>query len=396
MKILISITNLEVGGAQLFALNFANYLSERHDVYIYDHRPEDRITEFVSTRLNKKIKLVSFSHNIYSLKVIWKINKLIKKVFNKFSFRDFIHEKHFSIFLKKKQFDIIHSHLAYSDFIVAKHVPANFPFIITVHGCYDQDVAVLNDEYVINARKNIKLILKKVKAIVYLTEKSKYPFLDLQSPTSQVIFKKIDNALFKNHNDYLERKDGIDQSFFVFGMVARGIKEKGWEEALIAFNEAEEILLKKSIKSKFIAVGGGTFLDDLKEQYHQFKNIIFVGEVPDALVDIQFFDVGILPSYRECFPNVIMEYIELNKPVIASSVGDIPYMLGIENNPVGILIKNDSNGHPNLKELRDAMVEMAVNNSKFTLFQNNCLEQKKIFSVERCIHEYELIYNRIK
>ena len=79
MKILISITNLEVGGAQLFAINYANYLSEKHEVYIYEHRPEDRVKDFIQEHLNKRIKLISFSQSHFILKVIWKLNKLIKK-----------------------------------------------------------------------------------------------------------------------------------------------------------------------------------------------------------------------------------------------------------------------------------------------------------------------------
>lgn len=401
MRILISITNLEVGGAQLFALNYANYLSEKHEIYIYEHRPEDRVKGFILAHLNNKIKLVSFCQSNIVLKVIWKLNKLIKKIAPKFHFRDFLHEKHFRFFLKRHEFDIIHSHLTYSDYTVAKCVPDNSPFVITVHGCYDMDSAVALDSYVIEARKNIDFILRKVKAVVYLTEKSKVPFIEKLPLNSPIIFKKIGNALFKSQDENKANKLAPlyilkDANSFIFGMVARGIREKGWGEAFSAFEEAEKILFKNNIKAQFVAVGGGDYLKTLKEKYSQNKSIIFVGEVPNALDYIAKFDVGILPSYRECFPNVIMEYIELDKPVIATRVGDIPYMVGEDNIAAGILINLDKNSLPNKEELKFAMLTMITDKVSFNHFKSNCLVQKRKFSIEQCINSHEKLYAKLK
>ena len=55
MNILISITNLETGGAQMFALHLASALAENHTVYLYDQRPKDRNDEFVKNNVSKKV-----------------------------------------------------------------------------------------------------------------------------------------------------------------------------------------------------------------------------------------------------------------------------------------------------------------------------------------------------
>ena len=54
----------------------------------------------------------------------------------------------------------------------------------------------------------------------------------------------------------------IKENDFTFGMVARGIKEKGWKECILAFLKLVE--KKNNLETNLILVGGGNYLEELK------------------------------------------------------------------------------------------------------------------------------------
>jgi glycosyltransferase involved in cell wall biosynthesis len=69
--------------------------------------------------------------------------------------------------------------------------------------------------------------------------------------------------------------------------------------------------------------------------------IRFIGEVPNdqALGWIKAADILVLPTYTEGFPNVLLEAMAAEKPVIATPVGAIPEILDFDtNNPCGLKI----------------------------------------------------------
>lgn len=72
--------------------------------------------------------------------------------------------------------------------------------------------------------------------------------------------------------------------------------------------------------------------------------INFVGEVTHDDVIREFFqaDMFVFPSYTEGFPNVIMEAMACECPIVSSDVGAIPEMLDIDGDPCGVCFKPQS------------------------------------------------------
>lgn len=407
MKILFSITNLEIGGAQKFVLNLAASFAKNNVVYIFDHRPEDRNHTLAKEYQSKNVKIISFTSNPLLLKVIWKINKTLKQLGFKINFRDWLNIKYYKYIINSVGFDIIHSHLALSDITVCSHLPAKkTPILITMHGDYDKDPSMIEDPYVINAVSNISKLMNTVDAIIYLTQKSITPFEKIKTNGNKnVIFKKINNALFYNqsvidynsieHINILKNRYNITPNSFIYGMVARGIKQKGWEEAIVAFLEVSKQLKNRNIDPKFIAIGGGELLDKLKKQYSNEKSIHFIGEVSDPMNYIPLFNVGLLPSYRECYPNVIMEYIWGGKPVIATKTGDIAQMILSSKGSCGILVNSNPEGSPKVEELITAMLDMALNNELYLSKVKLSEKTKENFSVSTCIDNHLSLYKNL-
>ena len=188
-------------------------------------------------------------------------------------------------------------------------------------------------------------------------------------------------------------------------MVARGVPEKGWQPLLTAYEKlrCDEALATRAVH--VVLIGSSPFLDDLKQQYHQDKNIHFLGYVANPIDCMAAIDVGVLPSsLKESLPNSITEYLFAGLPAISTDVGEVRNMLRPEldvNTPVesmaekaGILIdfpaaKQAADAEQLYEALRRYMLEPALLERHRELAH---LAFRK-FSMSRCVAAYEELYN---
>lgn len=404
MNILISITNLETGGAQMFVLHLASALAEKHTVYLYDQRPEDRNCLFVKKNVSKKVNIISYASNPLLLKIIWKIKKTIHQLGFNFNLRDWINATHLKYAIKKYRIDVVHSHLALSDYTVCRILKeVKLPVVITLHGDLDAE----DQNNILYYSSNIPFIMNRVNAIVYLTHKSIAPFMKYIENT-KIDFQNIPNGYnlkseFSDNNDkeskhFSKEKFGILDGDFVFGMIARGIKEKGWEEAILSYAAIKELLWSvHHIKTHLILAGDGDFLMYLKNKYSNIPNIHFTGNISSPLKMIKLFDTGLLPtySYSERFPISIIEYLLLNKPVIATRVGEIPTMITGAKGKAGILINLDENGICKVDELKAAMIKLATDKDFHGEKKKICASVIDKFDIRECADRHISLYESI-
>lgn len=119
-----------------------------------------------------------------------------------------------------------------------------------------------------------------------------------------------------------KRKElGIDQEDFVFIFVGRIVKDKGINELVDAFNNLSQN--KKNVKLLLV----GPLEEDLdplkiltKEKIKINKHIISVGYQEDVRLFFAVSDVLVFPSYREGFPNVVMQAGAMNLPSIVTNI----------------------------------------------------------------------------
>jgi glycosyltransferase involved in cell wall biosynthesis len=153
----------------------------------------------------------------------------------------------------------------------------------------------------------------------------------------------------------IRQKHGIAETDFVFSFVGRLVKDKGLVELVVAFQ-------KLNLPSRLLLVGPfEDHLDPLPDEVMTFlKNdsrVILAGFQKDVRPWMMAADGFVFPSYREGFPNVVMQAACLELPVIVSDI-----------NGCNELIVRDETGWvvpaKNAVQLLLAMKEMSADKEK--------------------------------
>ena len=142
------------------------------------------------------------------------------------------------------------------------------------------------------------------------------------------------NLFSEEQKKKLKIKLGIYKEDFVFIFVGRIVGDKGINELIAAFDK----LSKEKENIKLLMVGG--LEDDLdplkvgtKKTIKRNKRIIFTGFQKDVRLYFAISDTLVFPSYREGFPNVVMQAGAMNLPSIVTNI-----------NGCNEIIKNNING----------------------------------------------------
>jgi len=180
--------------------------------------------------------------------------------------------------------------------------------------------------------KIIKWIMNRIDTIMAVTEKSKIDLMTAEVPEDRikVYTQWVNQELFKPRDKTeCRRKLRLDGEFFAL-FVGRLIEKKGAKVLLEVAENLPEI--------KFVFVGDGPTLGDLKIAENQLRNIYVVGRKNQQETALYYgaADVIVIPSqYEEPFGRVVLESLSSGRPVIAANKGSLPEIVTSE---VGILV----------------------------------------------------------
>lgn len=360
-NLLFIIPDFEMGGGQTLVIRLANYFSKFHNVYLYNARPwqvEERIVKMISER----VTILESNGDPEQLKR----------------------------YIKQYKIDTINDHIWWADKMAYKAAKdLDTKIVLSMHGCYE---ALLQhpdwDEEFTNLAPKI---LNRANEIIYATNKNKKIFetVPVLEKTHLIHYGyELESIPTKNRASI-----GIDEDSFVFGLVARGIKEKGFGEAAQGF----KVLLEKTNKKMdLVLIGNGTFIDGLKELYKDDKHIHFVDNLnrPSEWIGwVKTFDCALLPTYfvSESLPNSVIEYLAYNKPVISTDIGDIKHMINYEGKSAGILL-DLHDGTVDAKELSEAMLVMVNDEEKYLMYKENSKKAFEQFDIRNFAENYYSLY----
>ena len=136
---------------------------------------------------------------------------------------------------------------------------------------------------------------------------------------------------------------------------------------------------------RLICVGGGYLLDEMKEMARSYgleKNLIFTGYSKNVAEYLSLMNIFVLCSLQEGLPNVLLQAMSMEIPVISSNVGGCSEI--IDNMTNGILYPSN-----NLEKFIEA-VEMLIEDRNFAskLGANARRTVEEKFSLDRMIEEY--------
>ncbi len=146
----------------------------------------------------------------------------------------------------------------------------------------------------------------------------------------------IDELNVRHNMDEVKSSLGLDINYPVVGVIARlDNKKKGQEY----FLRAVPLILNEYPHTQFALVGDGPdreWLEHLTDQLGISDRVMFAGANTELADMISILDIVVIPSIWESVPKILLEAMWLEKPVIASRVGDIPEIL--DDNITGLLV----------------------------------------------------------
>lgn len=206
-------------------------------------------------------------------------------------------------------------------------------------------------------KRNILNFVEKVTyacaTMIYPNSKGLYDFILNQKFTKKEKLKVIANGSSNGINtEYfnpkhfsedkksnLKQELGINENDFVFIFVGRLVKDKGINELVQAFSKL------KTQSSKILLVGPfeeelDPLLPKTLSEIKNNKNIISVGFQQDVRPYFAISNALVFPSYREGFPNVVMQAGAMELPSIVTDINGCNEIIVENKNGIIIPTKN--------------------------------------------------------
>jgi len=171
-------------------------------------------------------------------------------------------------------------------------------------------------------------------AIVYCAYSSQvvYSCLGYNKSISYVILNGHDLNYCKPddyYKAYLRRTLSFDSSFFLIGMYARFDPYKDHSN----FLKSLVLLVERQVPFKVLLVGPGistdnAFLVDLVYKLGPANNVLLLGPSDYIPGFMSLFDIYVLSSSAEAFPNVLSEAMAFGTPCVSTDVGDARLIIG--------------------------------------------------------------------
>lgn len=294
--------------------NQIDFIKDYYDIILVSNDENGDLQE-LSTNKNLPYYHVELTRKITPIKDLKALIQLIK-------------------ILKKEKPEIVHTHTPKAGLIgmiAAKvagvkhrlHTVAGMP-LLEAKGLKYKILVVLEKVTYICSTKvyfNSKTLMKIVNDKKIYKINNKFKVIGNGS-TNGVDINKFD----KNHynNSYIEtlkNSEKINPSDVVFLFVGRIVKDKGVNELILAFKK----LNAKYENIKLIMLGRyendlNPILKTTEEEINTNKNILFLGYKKDVRPYFAISDIFVFPSYREGFPNVVMQAGAMSLPSIVTDI----------------------------------------------------------------------------
>ena len=202
-----------------------------------------------------------------------------------------------------------------------------------------------------------RLSLRFYKRIVCVSEDLMQACIASGVPPAKcrLILNAIDTTVYAPSSDLSSSRErlGIPTDRFLIGSVGRLSVEKGYNFLIDAVNR----VLKDGHNISLLIIGDGDIRGDLEAQIEHLglhDRIQLAGYQSNTIDWYRAMNLFVLASLREGLPNVLLEAMAMEVPVVVTRVGGIPQVIRDHEN--GVLVEPGD-----AKVLADAIREIVVN-----------------------------------
>ena len=356
----------EMGGVTMHIKKITKYLSFREDIEMH-----------LITIGNKNEKTKIGNLNIHMIK------KSLPYPFSIPSLVWFL--KHKIIELNP---DIVHAQGSFAPYSTAAALVRNkYPTILTMHGIIAKELKFhkgINFIFILFIHKpNERYVVSKISNIIAVSLHVKNVISDMTQSQICVIQNGID---FEDiHNVQPHKSIEYPSILFVGGLS----KVKGIDTLL----NAVPIIRKKILNLCVYIAGSGPEEKKLKELVKELnieENVNFLGYVSE-IEKYSYYksaDVCVFPSIYEPFGIVLLEAMACGKPVVASNVGGIPFV--VEEGKTGLLFESG-----NVEDLADKIMTILKNEELREKMGEAGRERAKEFTWDKIAERTVEVYKEI-
>ena len=235
-------------------------------------------------------------------------------------------------FFKKSKFDIIHVHTPVASFLarIAARFSCKSYILYTAHGFYFHDNMNVVEKYIFIKLEKFAGKYTDLLFCQSLEDATDAARLGIMNENNIITIGngvdtvKYDSTKYSPQFNSIRSELHIPINGKVIGIVARMVKEKGYNELL-----KSAIKLSQKHNDLYILLIGGKLESDHDKGIEECLAIA-KKKLGDKLIDlgmrndiprlISIMDIFCLPSYREGLPRTIIEAMFLKKPVVASNI----------------------------------------------------------------------------
>lgn len=353
MKILEIMPDFNLAGAEIMVENLCYELNKQHEIMVVSmYHCETAITERL---IHNGINLVFLDKKSG---FDWSATQKLKKII-----RDF-------------RPDIIHTHrymLMYA--VLAGGLSKERKIFHTVHNVAEKEVPSKLQHFQKFLFRSRKAVPVAISPRVRKSIEKRYGMNINEIP---MIYNGIDVNNFSPKDDYAQH------DVFTCLHIGRFSEQKNHIEMVLALKK----LIDAGEKIRFIFVGEGDLLGDIKEQVdkqHLTKYVIFAGTTGNVRPWFEKSDLFMLPSKWEGMPMTLIEAMSAAMPIIASNVGGVPDML--ENERSALLIE------PNADEIVEVISKLKENESLRRSLGQEAYRDSTKFKAVHMGKEYSNVFN---
>lgn len=190
----------------------------------------------------------------------------------------------------------------------------------------------------------------------------------------------------------LRRAWSIEEGQFVIGSVARWHPDKDHRNLVAAL---ADLSVRAEFPFRCILVGPGITVENaelagLLDRYGVRDKVELLGPRDDVAALMNAFDIHVLASRSEAFPNVVAEAMACGTPCVATDVGDIGMLVG----NTGFVVPSQ-NPDALSRSIASMALEMRDGRS-WAAMQQACRDRvASDFSLERMARSYSTLWERL-